>query len=212
MRAQCVFEDAATRCAIGELSVNLSDEQKQTEARMRSKMIEMSGDAPRDRGRERVPVTGPEGRGPNEVATRIQAATFTGKGDGEVVVSLYEEYYDKLENATSRARSYAGTRESVKEGGYVDEPARPLLESMTCSGWLYWPCLPCVCCVLIGVKELGWYDSNQYADAPAELTWRGDDPDAGRAKLRSNGVALADVALPQAQEMRRDPPSADSEA
>ena len=211
MRAQCVFEDAATRCAIGQLWLNLSSEQKQTEKRMRSKMIEMSGDAPRDRGRERVPVTGPEGRGPNEVATRIQAATFTGKGDGEVVVSLYGEYFDKLLNATSRAQSYAGSRKFVKKNYYTG-PARPLLKSMTRDGELYWRCLPCVCCVLIGVKELGWYDSNQYADAPAELTWRGDDPDAGRAKLRSNRVAPADVALPQAQEMRRDPTSANSEA
>ena len=211
MRAQCVFEDAATRCAIGLLSWNLSPEQMQTEKRMRSKMIEMSGDAPRDRGRERVPVTGPEGRGPNEVATRIQAATFTGKGDGEVVVSLYLEYYWKLSNAASRAQSYAGARDDVKDDCYSG-PASELLIPMTRGGWLYWPCLPCVCCVLIGVKELGCCDFNRYADRRGELTWRGDDPDAGRAKLRSNGVALADVALPQAQEMRRDPPSADSEA
>ena len=43
--------------------------------------------------------------------------------------------------------------------------------------------------------------SSQYADAPAELMWRGDDPDAGRAKMRSNRVTPADSALPQAQEM-----------
>ena len=203
MRAQCVFEDAATRCAIGLLSWNLSLEQRQTEKRMRSKMIEMSGDAPRDRGRERVPVTGPEGRGPNEVATRIQAATFTGKGDGEVVVSLYLEYYWKLSNAASRAQSYAGARDDVKDDCYSG-PASELLIPMTRGGWLYWPCLPCVNCVLTGVKELGCCDFNRYADRRGELTWRGDDPDAGRAKLRSDGVA--------AQEMRRDPPSADSEA
>ena len=211
MRAQCVFEDAATRCAIAELYLNLSYERTQTEKRMRSKMIEMSGDAPRDRGREDVPVHGLEGSWTDDVATRIRAATFTGKGDGEIVVSLYKEYYVKLRNATSRAQGYATSSDDVKDGCYRG-PASELLESMTCSGKLCCPCFPCVCCVLIGVKELGWYDSNQYADAPAELTWRGDDPDAGRAKLRSSGVAPADVALPQAQEMRRDPPSADSEA
>ena len=140
MRAQCVFEDAATRCASGRLLLNLSWEEKNTEKRMRSKMIEMSGDTPKDRGRE----------------------------------SVYDEY--------------ASTREDVKCDLYTG-PASDLLEKMTCSGYCYWPCCPCVCCVLIGVKEYGFGDSNQYADTPAEVTWRGVDPDG---------------ALPQAQEMSRD--------
>ena len=161
--------------------LNLSWEEKDTEKRMRSKMIEMSGDTPRDRGRE--------GFSPStEVAKRIQAATFTGKGDEGVVVSLYEEYHEKLTNATSRAQSYARTREAVMENRYSG-PAYDLLEMMTCCGYCYWPCCPCVCCVLIGVKEYGFGDSNQYADTPAEVTWRGVDPDG---------------ALPQAQEMSRD--------
>ena len=133
-------------------------------------------------------ISGPECRFPREVAKRIQAATFTGKGDSEVVVSLYEEYYNKLLNASSRAQSYATTRDRVKQNIYSG-PASVLLEKMTCNGCCYCPCCPCVCCVLIGVKEYGFGDSNQYADTPAEVTWRGVDPDG---------------ALPQAQEMSRD--------
>ena len=132
MRAQCVFEDAATRCASGALLLNLSPEEQNTEKRMRSKMIEMSGVKPRNRGRERAQISGPEGRFPTDVAERIQAATFTGKGDSEVVVSLYKEYYGKLENATSRAQSYAETRDYVKQNMYSG-PASGLLETMTCS-------------------------------------------------------------------------------
>ena len=156
-------------------------------------------------------ISGPECRFPREVAKRIQAATFTGKGDSEVVVSLYEEYYNKLLNASSRAQSYATSLWSpwcpsnVPEQYYIG-PAHELLETMTCNGYCYYPCCPCVCCVLIGAKECGFGDSNQYADTPAEVTWRGVDPDdARRAKgLRSNCVAPADGALPQAQEMSRD--------
>ena len=118
MRAQCVFEDAATRCASGALLMRMAYEDTETEKRMRSKMIEVSGVKPRDRGHEDVPISGPEGRYPDEVAKRIQAATFTGKGDSEVVVSLYKEYYGKLDNATSRAQSYATTREYIKDNLY----------------------------------------------------------------------------------------------
>ena len=205
MRAQCVFEDAATRCASGELLLNLSPEELETEKRMRSKMIEVSGVKPRDRGHEIMQISGPECRFPREVAKRIQAATFTGKGDSEVVVSLYGEYYNKLGNATSRAKSYAETREAVMNDRYSG-PVYQLLETVTCNSKLYWLCWPCVCCVLIGAKECGFGDSNQYADTPAEVTWRGVDPDdARRAKgLHSNCVAPADGALPQAQEMSRD--------
>ena len=165
------------------MRLSLSWEQMTIEKRMRSKMIEMSGDTPKDRGRESV-----YDEYKNLVSERVRAATFTGKGDGEIVVSLYGDYYDKLQNATSRAQRYASTREDVKCDLYTG-PASDLLEKMTCSGYCYRPCCPCVCCVLIGVKEYGFGDSNQYADTPAEVTWRGVDPDG---------------ALPQAQEMSRD--------
>ena len=109
MRAQCVFEDAATRCAIGMLWVNLSYEQKQTEERMRSKMIEMSGDAPRDRGREDVPVHGLEGSWTDDVATRATAQV------------VYSPNYQKqhVPQNDSRAAGLQFTVSSVLSPGFL---------------------------------------------------------------------------------------------
>ena len=86
------------------------------------------------------------------------------------------------------------TREAIEDNNYTG-PAQVSLRRMTRDG--KHSCLLCVTCVLMGVKNCGWCDANQYANSL--------DPDdaAPHAKPRSNRVAPADAAAPQAQAVDR---------
>ena len=83
---------------------------------------------------------------------------------------------------------------------YYSGPMYLMLDRVTCNSKCYWPCWPCICCVLITVKECGCGDGNRYSDQPGEKTYRGFDPDDAR---RGRALAPADGVQPQA--MSREP-------
>ena len=84
--------------------------------RLPPKVIEIDGDGPRVADADEA-GSSDEGTGPRieRVRASLKAATFTGKGDEEVVMRLYNDYFAKI----SRAVTYSGEKEDfVYEGEY----------------------------------------------------------------------------------------------
>ena len=93
---------------------------KATLERLPPKLVEIDGEAPEAASEQ---YGGSEGAGPRieRVRLSIRDAVFTGKGDKEVVMRLYDEYITKIGNAMNAGEGVAGEYEGERNAAGEEE-------------------------------------------------------------------------------------------
>eukprot|EP00900_Chrysochromulina_parva_P025953 jgi/Chrpa1/7992/Chrysochromulina_OHIO_Genome00003271-RA len=93
---------------------------KATLERLPPKLVEIDGEAPEAASEQ---YGGSEGAGPRieRVRSSIRDAVFTGKGDKEVVMRLYDEYITKIGNAMNAGEGVAGEYEGERNAAGEEE-------------------------------------------------------------------------------------------